>query len=70
MSQLVDGVPISGSFSGLGSVFWNELPYTRVEQGTYSTERETLPRQHNVTMSHSFLRYRYTWVALSRSYLR
>ena len=23
--------------------FWNEVPYTRVEQGTYSTESETLP---------------------------
>ena len=22
--------------------FWNEVPYTRVEQGTYFTERETL----------------------------
>ena len=22
--------------------FWNEVPYTRVEQGTYSTENETL----------------------------
>ena len=23
--------------------FWNEVHYTRVEQGTYSTESETLP---------------------------
>ena len=49
--------------------FWNEVPYTRVEQRTYSTESETLPRQRNVTMlSRSFLRCRYAWVALSRSY--
>ena len=51
--------------------FWNEVPYTRVEQGTYSTESETLPRQRNVTMlSRSFLGCRYAWIALSRSYLR
>ena len=58
------------SIAGIRS-FWNEVPYTRVEQGTYSTESETLPRQRNVTMlSRSFLRCRYAWVALSRSYLR
>ena len=52
-------------------IYWNEVPYTRVEQGTYSTESETLPCQRNVTMlSRSFLRCRYAGVALSRSYLR
>ena len=25
------------------SFFWNEVPYTRVKHGTYSTESETLP---------------------------
>ena len=61
-------------------IYWNEVLYTRVEQGTYSTESETLSlpwpalRYHGqryVTMlSRSFLRCRYAWVALYRSYLR
>ena len=28
---------------GFNVYFWNEVPYMRVEQGTYSTESETLP---------------------------
>ena len=31
------------SLSVLAQIFWNEVPYMRVEQGTYSTESETLP---------------------------
>ena len=63
--------------------FWNEVPYTRVEQGTYSTESETLPwnrdRYHKTVTRSSLtvcpcvrthLRCRYAWVALSRSLLR
>ena len=68
---LVSNVFVVFAVTTANIYFWNEVPYTRVEQGTYSTESETLPRQRNVTMlSRSFLRCRYAWVALSRSYLR
>ena len=59
--------------------FWNEVPYMRVAQGTYSTESETLPLPLRVHTRSSLtvcscvrthLRCRYAWVALSRSFLR
>ena len=49
--------------------FWTEVPYTRVEQGTYRAAFVTMECNVN-TLSRSFLRCRYAWVALSCSYLR
>ena len=65
---------LSGLSEYLANFFWNEVPYMRVEQGTYSTESETLYHyhgQHYVTIaSRSPLRCRYAWVALCCSFLR